>query len=55
MGRLIGGKDLFIESRLWIWYAIGYLFFYVFSKWIFRKYAKATVEAEEILKELEIS
>jgi hypothetical protein len=52
-GQLIAGKDLFIESRLWIWYAIGYLFFYGFSKWVFRKYAKATVEAEEILKELE--
>ena len=55
MGQLIAGKDLFIETRLWLWYAIGYPFFYVFSKWVFRKYAKTTVEAEEILKELEIS
>lgn len=55
MGRLIGGKDLFIETHLWLWYAIAYPFFYGFSKWVFRKYAKATVEAEEILKELEIS
>ena len=55
MGQLIAGKDLFIETRLWLWYAIGYPFFYGFSKWVFRKYAKTTVEAEEILKELEIS
>jgi hypothetical protein len=55
MGQLTAGKDLFIESRLWLWYAIGYPFFYGFSKWVFRKYAKATVEAGDILKELEIS
>lgn len=55
MGQLIAGKDLFIESRLWLWYAVGYLFFYGVSKLVFRKYAKATVEAEEILKELEIN
>ena len=55
MGRIIGGKDLFIETHLWLWYAVGYPFFYGFSKWVFRKYAKATAEAEEILKELKIS
>lgn len=54
MGRLIGGKDFFVETHLWLWYAIGYLFFYGFSKWVFSKYNKAAAEAEEILKELEI-
>ncbi len=53
MGQMIAGKDLFIESRLWLWYAIAYPFFYGFSKWVFRKYTKVTVEAENILKELE--
>ena len=53
MGQLIAGKDLFIETRLWLWYAIGYPFFYGFSKWVFRKYIKTTVEAEGILRELE--
>lgn len=53
MGQMIAGKDLFIESRLWLWYAIAYPFFYGFSKWVFRKYSKVTVEAENILKELE--
>jgi len=54
MGQLIAGKDLFIESRLWLWYAIGYAFFYGFSKWVFRKYTRSAAEAEEILKELEV-
>jgi hypothetical protein len=53
MGRLIAGKDLFIETHLWLWYAVGYPFFYGFSRWVFRKYAKTTAEAENILKELE--
>jgi hypothetical protein len=53
MGQLIAGKDLFIESRLWLWYAVSYSFFYSFSRWVFRKYAKVTKEAEDILKELE--
>ncbi len=53
MGRLIAGKDLFIESSLWLWYAIGYPFYYVISKWVFRKYVKLTEDAKDILKELE--
>jgi len=54
MGQLIAGKNLFIEGRLWLWYAVGYPFFYGLSRWVFRKYAKVTKEAEDILKELEI-
>ncbi len=54
MGQLMAGKDLFVETRLWLWYAVGYLFFYGISKLVFRKYVKTTVEAEDILKELEI-
>ena len=54
MGRLIAGKDLFIETHLWLWYAVGYPFFYVLSRWVFRKYKNTTDEAEDILKELEI-
>ena len=53
MGKLIAGKDLFIDSRLWLWYAVGYPFFYGFSRWVFRNYAKTTKAAEEVLKELE--
>jgi len=53
MGKLIGGKDFFIETRLWFWYAIGFPFFYGYSKWVFKKYLKITEDAENILKELE--
>ena len=52
MGMLIGGKDLFTETRLWIWYVIGYPFFYLFARWVFKSYIKSTADAENILKEL---
>jgi hypothetical protein len=53
MGKFIGGKDFFIETRLWMWYAGGFPFFYIFSKWVFKSYIKITEDAESILKELE--
>jgi hypothetical protein len=53
MGRIIGGKDFFTETRIWYWYAIGFPFFYWFAKWVFKSYNKSTVDAENILKELD--
>ena len=52
MGQLIGGMDFFTETKLWIWYAIGFPFFYLFAKWVFKSYNKLTADAENILKEL---
>jgi len=53
MGKLIGGKDLFREYWLWICYSAGFVFFYGFSRYIYRHYMKSVSEAEVILKELE--
>ena len=53
MGQLIGGKNLFIETKLWLWYPICAVFFYTLSKWVFKSYHKATSDAENILRELE--
>jgi hypothetical protein len=53
MGQLISGKDFFTETRLWIWYAIGFPFFYSFARWVFKSYKKTAGDAENILKELE--
>ncbi|CAN5748579.1 hypothetical protein BH11BAC4_BH11BAC4_01920 [soil metagenome] len=52
MGQLIGGKDLFKESRLWYFYAISFPFFYLFSKWVLKRYKRSAKEAENILLEL---
>jgi hypothetical protein len=53
MVKLIGGKDLFTESRLWIWYSIGFVFFSFYDRYVFRHYMKSVSEAETVLKELE--
>lgn len=53
MGKLIGGKDLFMNSWLWMSYVIGYPFFYAFSKWVFKNYTKTVGDAENILNELD--
>jgi UDP-N-acetylmuramyl pentapeptide phosphotransferase/UDP-N-acetylglucosamine-1-phosphate transferase len=53
MGKLIGGKDLFVTTHIWMYYVIAYPFFYAFSKWVFKKYSKSTNDAENLLKELE--
>ena len=54
MGRLIGGKDLFANSCLWIWYSIGFIFFSFCARYVFRHYLKTASEAENIFKELDI-
>jgi hypothetical protein len=53
MGALIGGKDLFKENSLWIFYAVLFPSFYAFSRWVFKSYVKTVSDAENILKELE--
>jgi hypothetical protein len=53
MSQLLAGKDLFVISRLWLWYAGGFPVFYFLSKWVYKNYLKITAEAETILKELE--
>lgn len=51
--RVMGRKDPFMDSKLWISYAVMFLFFSFFARWIFKCYVKATNDAGDILKELE--
>ncbi len=53
MVKLISGKNPFTGSGVWIWYPVGFIFFYFFSRHVFRIYMKATANAESVLKELE--
>jgi hypothetical protein len=53
MVRLRDGKDVFLELRTWLSYAIALPFFFFFAKWVFRKYFKIATDAENILRELE--
>jgi hypothetical protein len=53
MGRLMGKKDPFVATRLWMLYALLFPFFLFFSRWVFRSYMKAIRAAESIIKDLE--
>ena len=54
--KLMNGKDLFLELKVWLWYVpFGFAFLYFFSKWVFRHYKRTTDSAEDLLKELDIS
>jgi hypothetical protein len=53
MGMLMGGKNFFTQTNIWLWYAISFPFFYPFTKWVYRHYVKATTGMENLLKELE--
>ena len=50
--KVIDGVDMFKEMDLWLWYAVGFPFFYYFSQWVFKNYIKTTSDAVNILKEL---
>ncbi len=53
-GKLMKNKDLFLESKGWLWYLpLGLIFLYFFSKWLFKRYKRTTGIAENLLKELE--
>ncbi|HMH22193.1 MAG TPA: hypothetical protein VK563_10465 [Puia sp.] len=53
MGLLIAGKDLFTATRLWLWYAVSFPFFYGVSRWVLKCYIRTATDAENMLKELE--
>ena len=56
VAKLMNGKDLFLESKVWLWYIpFGFIFLYFFSKWVFKHYKKTTDSAESLLKELDVS
>lgn len=53
MGMLMKGKNLFHETKLWVWYLVAAPLFYIISRWVYKSYMKMTADAENILKELE--
>lgn len=50
---VMGGKDIFKQVNVWYVYCIAYPIFYVFARWVFKKYMRVVGDAENILKELE--
>ena len=53
MVRLMGGRDVFLERRVWLLYVASLPFFFFFAAWVFTKYFRIATDAENILQELE--
>lgn len=54
ISKLMSNEDIFLESKVWLWYLpLGIIFLYLFSKWIYKYYFKSTLAAENLLKDLE--
>ncbi|MCX2454275.1 hypothetical protein OQX61_23590 [Pedobacter sp. PLR] len=53
MGKLIAGYDFFKVTDIWFVYALSFPCFYYYAIWVRNSYIKATMEAENILKELQ--
>lgn len=54
-GMLIADKDFFKETNLWLYYSLGFPFYLLFARWVFKSYKKIADAAGSILKELEES
>lgn len=54
-GRIINNIDLIVEKPQVFWYGlpIGFLFTVVFARFVFKKYKKTMLGAEQLLKELD--
>ncbi len=53
MVKLMDGKNMVMESNVWLWYLpFGFLFFAFFARWVYKHYVKVTVRTEDLLKEL---
>jgi hypothetical protein len=50
---IMGVKDPFSQSSLWLSYVVMFPLFYFLARWVFRKYMSVTGNAENILKELD--
>lgn len=52
-GKLMRGKDLFLDAKLWIWYIpLALIFHFLFSKWVWKHYSSIAKGAQNLLKEL---
>lgn len=50
--RMMGGKT-HIETGTWLWYLpLGFVFFFVFARWVYRCYVHVTVQLEDLLREI---
>ena len=52
-GKLMRGKDLLLDAKLWIWYIpLALVFHFLFSKWVWKHYSSVAKGAQNLLEEL---
>ncbi len=52
-GKLMKGKDLLLDGKIWIWYIpLMLVFHYLFSKWVWKHYSSLADGARNLLEEL---
>ena len=52
-GKLMRGKDLILDAKLWIWYIpIALIFHFLFSKWVWKHYSSIAQGARNLLDEM---
>jgi UDP-N-acetylmuramyl pentapeptide phosphotransferase/UDP-N-acetylglucosamine-1-phosphate transferase len=52
-GKLMNGKDLLLDGKLWTWgLPILLVFHFLFSKWVWKHYSSVTRNARNLLDEL---
>ncbi len=52
IGILIADKDFFKETNIWIWYCVGFPFYYLFARWVFRSYKNIVASAGNMLQQV---
>ncbi len=54
MAKIFDGANILSSSKIWIWTVpVGMVILFFFARWVYRYYKKNTIEAEQLLKELE--
>jgi hypothetical protein len=52
--RLVGGPAAHIKTEVWYWFLpIGIILFGLFAGWVYRYYNRLTIQAENLLKDLQ--
>ncbi len=52
-GKLMRGKDLLLDGKLWIWYIpLALIFQFLFSKWVWKHYSSIAKGARNLLDDL---
>lgn len=54
MAKIFDGDDILAKTKIWIWtIPFGLIFMFFFAKWVYRYYRKNTLEAANLIEQLD--